>query len=159
MQRRGTEMVGERERERKKKRRRNGQAERERERERSGWMTSSLLSSRWRGVDKVSPRFAIGGQDQAGCRCYFLLWGAGASLSRHPRPLPPLRCLNLLPLVALFALFIPFRLPAPLSSISSRSAEALPASSETINSPSSPDCDIPGGDDNVRSPCRKFRSA
>ena len=65
------------------------QRERERERERSGWMTSSLLSSRWRGVDKVSPRFAIGGQDQAGCRCYFLLWGAGASLSRHPRPLSP----------------------------------------------------------------------
>lgn len=150
-------MVGERERERKKKRRRNGQVERERERERSGWMTSSLLSSRWRGVDKVSPRFAIGGQDQAGCRCYFLLWGAGASLSRHPRPLSPSSLSQ--PAASRCPLCAFYSLPAPLSSISSRSAEALPASSETINSPSSPDCDIPGGDDNVRSPCRKFRSA
>lgn len=74
----------EREREGKKKRR-NGEVERG---EGAGWMTSSLLSSRWRGVDKVSPRGAIGGQDQAGC--YFLLSGAGASLSPRATPFSPL---------------------------------------------------------------------
>lgn len=133
-------MVGEREREggrEGKKKRRNGEVERG---EGAGWMTSSLLSSRWRGVDKVSPRGAIGGQDQAG---YLLLltFGRGGELISASDTLFPLVVLSTCLSSPSLRFLFPSGSRLSLSPISSRSAEALPAFSETINSPSSPDYD------------------